>query len=407
MPKLLFTDDNVATLLPVLPSNDVWFWDTQERGLGLRVRIFRDGLKPDVVTRTWILGYSIGGKDRRDPIGKFSEFTLSEARVHVHQRRRDLAEKTIDPRAEKAKREAEATATKTLREAAETFLTHFVGRHSTRRAHERYLRGADYFGPLLGKPIQHITRAQISERLNVIIKDSSKHVAKQARTSLLCVYRQACGDGLLDNIDVVAGTHDPSPKKGQTPRQRKLADAELAEVWNAGDALIRLLILTGCRREEVGGIKWSEISGDTWTLPPERIKVPERTKEGVALPRLIPLSPAAKAILLRVPQVDGRDCVFGPRAWSRIKAQLPALSTPWTLHDLRRTMRSGLSQLGVSDEIGEECIGHKRELLIRTYSPAERLVQQAKAFDLWAAHVEGLVNGSNVVSIRTGSRQCR
>src|SRR5262249_13348150 len=156
---------------PALTTKDVWFWDTQERGLGLRVRIFRDGLKPDVVTRTWILGYSIGGKDRRDPIGKFSEFTLSEARVHVHQGRRDLAEKTIGPTAEKAKGEAEATATKTLREAAETFLARFVGRHSTRRAHERYLRGADYFGALLGKPIQHITRAQISERLNVIVKD--------------------------------------------------------------------------------------------------------------------------------------------------------------------------------------------------------------------------------------------
>src|SRR5262245_4257739 len=103
MPKLLFTDTNIAGFLPEAPKAEAWFWDTQETGLGLRVRIGKTE-----TTRNWILGYSIGGRDRRDAFGAFSEFTLAEARAHVHQRRRDLAEKVIDPRVLKAEQEAEA-----------------------------------------------------------------------------------------------------------------------------------------------------------------------------------------------------------------------------------------------------------------------------------------------------------
>jgi len=399
MGKFLFDDDSIAKHVRECTKTDTWAWDTQTSGLGLRVRCGDAGQSV-----TWYVGYTIHGDSRRDPIGKFSDLKLEDARNQVYELRRDLGK--IDPRAEKAKREAEATSIKTLREASEAFLAKFVGRPNTRRAHERYLRGSDlnpsYFVTLLDKPIKHITRAQISERLNVITKGSSKHVAKQARTSLLMVYRFACGEGWVDNIDVVAGTHDPSPKKGQTPRQRKLSDAELVTVWQAAPALIKLLILTGCRREEVGALCWSEIH-DAWYLPASRTKTNEA--------RTIPLSPAVRAILAGIEVVPQRDRVFGPIAWSRVKAQLPALDTPWTLHDLRRTMRSGLSRLGISDEIAEHCIGHKRELLIRTYSVDERLEQQAKAFDLWAAHVEGLVNGSTVVSIRSsssgGSVQCQ
>jgi integrase len=157
---------------------------------------------------------------------------------------------------------------------------------------------------------------------------------------------------------------------------------------------LRLLILTGCRREEIGSLCWSEVDGSIFSLPAKRSKIGQ--------PRRIPLAPAAKAILLRVPQVDGRDRVFPTVAWSYIKSKLPALDEPWTLHDLRRTMRTGLSRLGIEERIAERCIGHAKRKIVRIYDKEEHLTEQATAFARWAAHVEGLVAGepSNVVSIR-------
>jgi len=400
MPKLFFTDTNIADFLPEAPKTEAWFWDTQEAGLGLRVRI-----GTTETTRTWILGYSIGGKDRRDAFGAFSEFKLAEARNYVHKRRRDLQDvEGYDPRAAKQRAEEKATSNKTLREVIDLFFAKgHVWRAKTEKAHERYLRGTvesePYFKSLLDKFIRDITRAQIATRLDEITSENSKHVAKQARTSLMMVYDFACARGFLDNTDVITGTDDPSPKKGQTPRQRKLTDAELSQVWKAAPALVRLLILTGCRRDEVGYMLWSELDLDKglWTLPPERIKVPD-VVDGVPQPRLIPLSAMAVAILRTIERGD-RVRVFNSPAWSRIQATLPAFDKRWTFHDLRRTMRSGLSHLEISDEIAEACIGHKRELLIRTYTVDERLNRQRAAFNRWAAHVEALVSERPIADI--------
>jgi len=385
--KTLFTDRSIADIELPAGRNDMWAWDSETAGLGLRLRRG----STDIVSRTWYLSYSIGGSDKRDPLGKFSDLTLADARALVHQRRRDLIEDGTDPRAVVAEREAATASRRTLGEAAEAYLAHGKWRRSTERAHERYLRGP-YFKPLLGRCIRDISREQIAARLNEIAR-SSRHAAKQARTSLREVYRFALAEGWVESTLVVDGTRDPSPKKDFVPRDRVLSDAELIAVWNAGDALIRLLILTGCRREEIGGMLWSEIDGNVFALPAER------SKTNTA--RDIPLSPAAVAILLSIPRVEGRERVFPTNSWSYIKGRLPALDTPWRLHDLRRTMRTGLSEIGILPHVAELCIGHKREKIVGTYDLARQWQEQAAAFARWAEHVAALVNGapSNVVSI--------
>src|SRR5262249_12308727 len=156
-------------------------------------------------SRTWYLSYTIAGEDRRDPLGKYSDLTLDEARALVQRRRRDLAEGTIDPRVVKAQQAAESIACKTLREAALAYLAkHSAGwSESTRRGHERYLVGTDvsesYFKALLDTPIKHITREQIAVSIGRIMREHSKFVAKQARTSLREVYKFACGEGWVSN----------------------------------------------------------------------------------------------------------------------------------------------------------------------------------------------------------------
>jgi integrase len=129
-------------------------------------------------------------------------------------------------------------------------------------------------------------------------------------------------------------------------RDRVLSDAEIRTFWAATDqigepfaALNKLLLLTGCRREEVAGMRWSELSDDrsTWTIPSSRTK---NWREHV-----VPLPPLAREIIASVPRVEG-DFVFTTTGrsffsgFSRVKQRLDALmdgAPPWRLHDLRRS----------------------------------------------------------------------
>jgi integrase len=146
------------------------------------------------------------------------------------------------------------------------------------------------------------------------------------------------------------------PKPGvEIARDRVLSDVELAAVWNAagelawpfGDA-VRLLILTGARREEIGGLRWSEINGETIALRGER------TKNGE--PRTIPLSLSSTIVLQRLPRIANSERVFTTNGkssvsgWSRAKGNLDVISgvKDWRIHDLRRTVATGLQKLGFS-----------------------------------------------------------
>ena len=143
-------------------------------------------------------------------------------------------------------------------------------------------------------------------------------------------------------------------------RERVLCDAELAKVWAGADgpygAATRLLLLTGARREEISQLRWSEIDGDYIRLEGAR------TKTGV--PHDIYLSAPARELLAGMPRIG--EFVFtstgnGPiQAWSQAKAKLDAESgvTDWRIHDLRRTVATGMQKLGVTLQTIEAVLGH-------------------------------------------------
>ena len=126
---------------------------------------------------------------------------------------------------------------------------------------------------------------------------------------------------------------------------------------------------------------WSELEAGMWTLPAQR------TKNRVA--RRIPLPAAAREILDGVPRVEGRDRVFDCTGRNVRRVATTLGVTGWRIHDLRRTMRTGLTRLRVPKEIAELCIGHKQEKLVRIYSVEKQLEEQAEAFEAWAAKVIG------------------
>jgi integrase len=150
---------------------------------------------------------------------------------------------------------------------------------------------------------------------------------------------------------------------------------------------------------------WPEVGEDTWSLPGER------TKNGK--PHIVPLSMTAREILDNVPKINGSDFVFtinGKRpvsGWGRAKERLDKIAgvEGWTLHDLRRTLVTGMNEdLGIEPHVVEACLNHlsggAKAGVAGVYNRAQYLPQRKVALESWAQHIAGIVGGaaeSNVV----------
>ena len=197
---------------------------------------------------------------------------------------------------------------------------------------------------------------------------------------------------------------------GRRIRQRRLTDKELLKLWRAFEAegdpafgAFQLLVLTGARRREVTGMRWDELDLDarTWTLPPERRKTGKRDPT----PFVITLAPQAVAAIRRQPRLENSPFVFWGRrdrtafdfqhaTMDRVEAT--AAVKDWRLHDLRRTMRSGLAALGVSQVVAELTLGHRTVLtgIVGTYDAHDYADEKRAAWLKWARHVAKLVESA-------------
>jgi integrase len=183
-----------------------------------------------------------------------------------------------------------------------------------------------------------------------------------------------------------------------------LSNPEIKSFWNAADGigdpfsgLLKLLLLTGCRLNEVAGMRRGEIDGDQWLIPGER------TKNHRA--HVVPLSPLALDIIEKVPSIEGCAYVFSTTGaspvsgWSKIKGRLDSAMkppAPWVLHDLRRSCATGMAEIGIQPYIVEACLNHvsgARAGVAGTYNRAAYLPEKKAALERWAAHIEALVAG--------------
>jgi integrase len=206
-----------------------------------------------------------------------------------------------------------------------------------------------------------------------------------------------------------AGVHRPEVSRA---RDRVLTDAEIVKFWSAVDAerkefsgLLKLLLLTGCRLNEVAGMRRAELSDDgaTWSIPGERTKNKR--------PHIVPLAPLAREILATMAgdgelvfTTTGRSPVSG---WSRIKTSLDGAMRipPWRLHDLRRTAATGMAEIGIAPHIVEAALNHisgAKAGVAGTYNRAAYAPEKRAALERWASHVQGLVCGqpANIVNMR-------
>ena len=391
------TKANLAKLsLPAGKAETIVF-DDDMPGFGLRIRA---GGK-----RTWIAQYRLGTKQRRITLGTSETLDADEARRRA---KSTLARVSLGEDPQSVKVEARAQAAVTLGAVVPKYLAHVEGRQRAGH-HADVKRYFDrHWSPLAGLALSSIDRQRVANRLLELARDNGPFAANRARAALSAFYSWAIGEGLAQ-ANPVAGTNKPAE---ETPRDRFLSDAEVALVWRCvgpGDygAILRLLILSACRREEVAAMAWSELEDSTWIVPGVR------TKNG--LPHELPLPPAALAILAGVARRDERDLVFGSRSgpfsgWSKAKAELDvrmlaamkaergskATLVPWRHHDLRRTAATRMGDLGVQPHVVEAVLNHisgSKAGVAGIYNRAAYRDEKRAALALWARHVEQLVGG--------------
>jgi integrase len=400
------TETGLARLTLKGRETDKIFFDDDIPGFGLRVR--------EGGSRKFVLHYRIGGNQRRLTVGSAGVMKLDEARQRARRALVDVGDGK-DPAAQKAadKVEAKQSFLAVAKDYLE-FLQRRVGKAEmkprTYTEVERHL--TKHWKPLHRLVISSINRATIATRLREIAKQHGPVAADRARSNVSTFFAWAIGEGICE-ANPVDGTNKNSE---YVERDRSLiVDGEkpnyddLVAVWkgapdNDYGKILRLLILTLCRRDEIASLSRPEFEKDA-----KLIRLPgARTKNGRE--HVVPLSDEAMAILETVEEREGRDLLFGSgkggySGWSKSKGQMDEavkLKKPWTLHDLRRTGRTGLGMLGVAPHIAEAVLNHLPPKLLRTYDKNKYEREKREALDLWAAHLMRLVNGetSNVVPLR-------
>lgn len=393
-----FTQDKVTRIpLPGGKSEHIEFDETMP-GFGVRIRA---GDKSQ--HRTFIVQYKIGAKTRRITLGDLRKVTFENARAEAKRIFGKVAN-GLDPANEKVERRSAAS--HTLDATIVKYLEAREGAMKPRSFDETKRHLLSHWKALHGLTLASISRANVAAEASAIAKNKGPVAANRSRASLSALFAWAMGEGLCESNPVVGS----NKQEENDPRDRSLSDTEAAAVWLAAPEndygrIVRLLLLTGCRRNELGDLKWSEIDLEarTITLPRARTKNSQE--------HIVHLSDAAMAILEAMPRRGDRDHVFGLgqggfSGWSRAKGALDGrtkLKAPWTLHDLRRTVRTGLGKLGVQPHIAEAVLNHLPPKLIRTYDRNTYAAEKKAALDQWATHLKTIVaqaNGANVTAIR-------
>jgi integrase len=381
-------------IVDTLPSDrDGTTWDDDVKGLGLRVQ---------AGNRTWIVRYRVSGTQRQKSLpGALPLRKAREQAAEIIAAARRGVDTVADGRAAaRARRDAEddkrrrslGTIVESYLACAETELA-----PATLRELRRYLRVA--WAPLHDCDAEALERRTIVARLEEIARGSGPVAANRAKSYLSMALSFGVLRGLLERNACIG----IKAIRKEEARERLLADAELRAIWHVVavgtdyGAIVRLLVLLGQRRDEVAGMRRSELDLDRalWRLPGER------TKNG--RPHDVPLPAQTVAILASRQPRPGRDLVFGERrgpfsGWSQAKSRLDAaLALPaWTLHDIRRTVVTGMVEIGVAPHVVEAVVNHvsgHKGGVAGVYNRATYAAEKRAALQRWADHVERIVAG--------------
>jgi len=424
MPTIRLTQRAVDTLKPPATGR-VEYWDSHLPGFGLRVA--GSGRK------TWVAMYRVGSKLVRETVGTLALIpNVAEARDRARESMQK-ARAGKNPVAERRERELAAkikaeALPDTFRAVATRYLDRYAKKNTkptTWQELQRQLE-VDVFPKWGERPIASITRQEVTALLDGIANRGSPVQANRTLARLKTLFKWVLDEELIPA--------DPTARVRkvvkETARDRTLTDDEIRLFWAGCDKLgwpfgpmYKLLLLTAQRRDEVGGVEWSEIDFDrrVWTIPREKAKN-DRAHE-------VHLSWLAIEVLDRLPKIGDRYVLTTSGArpvsgFSRSKERLDrhmldlsraefaeagkdpdrAAIDDWILHDRRRTATTGMARLNIPPHVVDKILNHVSGSIrgvAAVYNRHSYVDERRAALEAWSRHVESLIRPtpSNVVEL--------
>lgn len=397
------SDKKLKTFLGVPRDKEVSLAD----GKGLSIRVSKNGHV------SWVYTYRLGGRGsalERVSLGSYPDVSLKSARDKRDECRTWLAEGS-NPKSKLKEIKDERLSPVTIKDALEYWLVEYA-QHNRVDYEAPRAQFAKHIYPYIGDIA--MKDAETRHWLQCLDRVRKKHpvaagtilvTAKQAMK--FCKVRSFAVSEVLDMLNI------PDIGKVANKKSRVLKDKELGELWNAvnGDDitpyhanLLKILIIFGCRTQEVRLSAWKEWDFDelTWTVPEVN------SKGGGEIIRPIP--PRLVNWLLDLKgNSSGDGMVLGEiksgeavsQMCRRMYARLQH-DTPWTPHDLRRTFSTKLNDLGIAPHVVEQMLGHKMGGVMAVYNRSQYLVEKRTALEIWMDRLELLADRSdNVVLLNT------
>ena len=260
------------------------------------------------------------------------------------------------------------------------------------------------------RSVHEITKRDINDLLDSVVDRGAPVMANRVLAATRKFFNWCVSRGIIE-ISPCNGVAAPYKEKA---RDRVLSDAELSSVVKAAfqiggafGAIVLMLVYTAQRLNEVSRMEWEELDLDTavWTIPGER------TKNGKT--HDVHLSSHALALLKSAPELgsfvftkNGKTPFSG---FGKAKKRLDDTSgvTGWVLHDIRRTVTSGMASIRIAPHIADKILNHQNGTIssvAAVYQRHEFFEERKSALETWGNYVASLVDGEardNVVAIPT------
>lgn len=410
-----FTEKTLQSLKPKAARYTVTETGVSPDLRGLQLRIEPTG------SRVFRLRFKVAGATRLITLGSYPGITIAEAHKRVQAYRAQVRE-GIDPVSEKeATRHANRTAP-TVQHLYEDFRDHYLRRKRKRPAEAEAIL-ENHILPAWGRrKARSITRREIIENVREIAETGGPRIAEVVKGLVGQMFGYAVDTGLLD---VSPAVRIPVIGSRGAQRERILTDDEIKTFWTVTGtmnamaqirAALRLLLVTGQRRQEVALARWEHVDrkAKIWLIPAEH------AKNGKA--HVVPLSGMALDVLDELRAAGTRrtdegeqrsaylvpsrlldDQAIDPLALTRaVRNNQDVFGFTFTPHDLRRTAASGMAALGVQRLVVGKVLNHTDESVTAIYDRHDYLPEKRAALDLWARHLKAIIEGkaSKVTPIR-------
>lgn len=398
--KRTLTETEVRDAQPD-PARDVLLWHKDEKGFFMRIR-------PNG-TKTFGVQLQVNGKQQRFTLGPASAKTLDAVRMMAAEKKL-AAYNGANPVAE---RKAEMLAGDRIVERA---LALYEADMKARNCAKHHVSNT---ASVLRRGLESVKNEKVGDlsrqRLVALIAKIPTAGARQAFRGRLTPFLNYCANTGLCDVNRLAGWRVARTSRADMVAKlgRALTPEELKAVWNAcGSAgtfgrAVQVMILTGLRRGEALALErgWVDADKNAIVIPGQRMKNGK--------PHAVPLTPALKAVLEACPQWAASPLFFPARAKGKtggvttiqgVSKLLPKLlkasgTADWSCHDIRRTFRSALTEMGVDHDLAERMIAHSRDKLTETYDRSSRWPERVAAVEAYERRIMQIVNGSDAGNV--------